>query len=93
MVCVFRLGQTAADWASPGGALPQWIYVDLGEDMTLKHVLLDWEAADGIDYSLRGRTAAQGTSTDPFGVDRISDGEWLRASWATDWTERMWCSI
>ena len=59
-------GPNSSRWASPEGALPQWIYVDLGEDMTLKHVLLDWEAAWGIDYTLRGRTDAQGPSTDPF---------------------------
>jgi hypothetical protein len=59
-------GPNSSRWASPGGAQPQWIYVDLGEDMTLKQVLLDWEAAYGIDYTLRGRTAAQGPSADPF---------------------------
>jgi hypothetical protein len=59
-------GPNSSRWASPGAAQPQWIYVDLGEDMTLKQVLLDWEAAYGIDYTLRGRTAAQGPSTDPF---------------------------
>ena len=59
-------GPNSSRWASLNDALPQWIYVDLGEDMTLKQVLLDWEAAYGIDYTLRGRTAEQGPSTDPF---------------------------
>lgn len=59
-------GPNSSRWASPGGNLPQWLYVDLGEDMTIKHVLLDWEAAYGIDYALRGRTAAEGPSTDPL---------------------------
>jgi hypothetical protein len=58
-------GANSNRWASPDGALPQWIYVDLGEDMTLKQVLLDWEAAYGIDYSLRGRTEAEGPAIEP----------------------------
>jgi hypothetical protein len=58
-------GPNSSRWASLGGALPQWIYVDLGEDKTIKQVLLDWEGAWGIDYSLRGRTAAEGVSDDP----------------------------
>jgi hypothetical protein len=58
-------GANSNRWASPTGALPHWIYVDLGEDVTLKQVLLDWEAAYGVDYTLRGRTSAEGPSTEP----------------------------
>ncbi len=53
-------GPNTSRWASPSDALPHWFYVDLGEDMTIQHVLLDWEAAYGTDYTLRGRTEAEG---------------------------------
>lgn len=53
-------GPNTSRWASPSDALPHWLYVDLGEDKTLQHVLLDWEAAYGTEYTLRGRTEAQG---------------------------------
>jgi hypothetical protein len=59
-------GPNSSRWASPGENVPSWIYVDLGEDKTIKQVLLDWEAAYGTEYSLRGRTAAEGVADDPF---------------------------
>jgi len=62
------LGQSAGGdssrWASPGDSSPHSITVDLGEPLALRYVLLDWEAAYGVDFALRGATVAEGPWTD-----------------------------
>jgi hypothetical protein len=52
-------------WASLGTGVPQWLYVDLGQDMNIRHVLVDWEYAAGRDVTLRVRSDAQGPSAVP----------------------------
>ena len=40
--------------------------VDLGSDLTLGSLLIDWETANATDYTVRTRTAAQGIDPDPL---------------------------
>lgn len=37
-----------------------WVYIDLGDDYFLNAVTIDWETAASQNYTLRGRTQAQG---------------------------------
>lgn len=52
-------GNSGTRWAS-SAADNQWICIDLGADITLDYVTLDWETAYAQSYSLRMRTSAQG---------------------------------
>jgi len=58
-------GPNTARWASATVGSPHWIYVDLGQDMEIRRVGVDWETAGGRDFSLRVRTQAQGVSVNP----------------------------
>lgn len=56
------LGDDSYRWVSGSfiGEHEEWIAVDLGEDMLVEKVTVDWELAYARDYSLRARTSAQG---------------------------------
>ena len=58
-------GIATARWASAPNNTPEWIYVDLGQDMSIRHVLVDWEFAAARNCTLRVRTDAQGPSAVP----------------------------
>ncbi len=45
-------GDNATRWASAPGHDPEWIYVDLGRDFFVNHVILNWEAAYGKGYQI-----------------------------------------
>ena len=45
-------GSTGTRWASAEGADPQWIYVDLGAEYPIDHVVLKWEAAYAQAYQI-----------------------------------------
>lgn len=58
-------GPNTARWASAPSGAPHWIYVDLGRDMALRRVTLDFDPACARDFLLRYRTAADGPTTNP----------------------------
>lgn len=43
----------------------EWIAVDLGADMELRSVVIDWELAYAKDFTIRTRTSAEGFVEDP----------------------------
>ncbi|MFZ0470960.1 MAG: FG-GAP-like repeat-containing protein [Thiogranum sp.] len=45
-------GNAATRWASAEGVDPQWIYVDLGANYQIDHVVLKWEAAYAQAYQI-----------------------------------------
>ena len=51
-------GNTATRWSS-ARTDNEWIYIDLGNDYPIGKVLIDWETANSLDYTLRmhGRRA------------------------------------
>ncbi len=59
----FSTGPNTARWASAASGAPHWLVVDLGRDLRIRRVGLDWETAAGRDSTLRVRTGAQGMST------------------------------
>ena len=61
----FSTGPSTARWASAPQGTPQWISVDLGQDMELRHVLVDWEFAAARDWKLRVRAGAEGPAANP----------------------------
>ena len=52
-------------WAGGGVAGTSWIWVDLGADMTINTVSMDYEDSFPVDYTFGTRTSAQGSSNDP----------------------------
>lgn len=54
-------------WASGVaiGDASEWIAVDLGKDMRLGEVVIDWELAYAKNFTVRTRTSDQGWSDDP----------------------------
>jgi len=58
-------GPNNARWASAPSGAPHWMYVDLGQEMQIRRVTVDWDPACGRDHTLRVRTAAQGPSSNP----------------------------
>ncbi len=52
-------------WASDFPNTDQWLSVDLGSDMALISIVIDWETANATDYSVRMRTAAEGPTSNP----------------------------
>lgn len=54
-------------WASATvvGDTSEWIAVDLGRDMLLREVVIDWELAYAKDFTVRTRTGVEGWSDDP----------------------------
>ena len=58
-------GPNTARWASAASGAPHWLLVDLGSDLLLRRIGLDWETAAGRDFTLRVRTSAEGFSANP----------------------------
>jgi hypothetical protein len=58
-------GPNTVRWASLATAVPHWIWVDLGQDMQLRNVWVDWENAAAADSTLRVRSSAEGPSSNP----------------------------
>lgn len=53
-------------WTTATGLTPdEWIAVDLGADMRLEQIVIDWEQAHAKDYTLRVRTSAEGFVDNP----------------------------
>lgn len=50
---------TGTRWESQQGVDPQWIYVDLGANMNISAVTLDWETASAKNYAIQ--VASDGT--------------------------------
>jgi hypothetical protein len=61
----FSTGPNTVRWASLANGPPHWIWVDLGQDMQLRNVWVDWEFAAAADSTLRVRSSAEGPSTNP----------------------------
>lgn len=56
----------AARWASSFVANDdEFIFVDLGADVKLNEITIDWETANATDYTIRLRTEAEGVSLNP----------------------------
>ncbi len=51
--------------ASVLGDREEWIAVDLGKDMVLERIMVDWELAYARDFAVRTRTSVQGFVPDP----------------------------
>jgi hypothetical protein len=45
-------GIAGTRWESSHGVDPQWLYVDLGSDMGIDKVILDWESASARNYTI-----------------------------------------
>jgi hypothetical protein len=58
-------GPNTARWASAPSGAPHWIYVDLGRDLAIRRVTLDFDPACGRDFFLRYRKDADGPSPNP----------------------------
>jgi hypothetical protein len=52
-------------WAGEFPNTEQWVHVDLGEDVALEKITIDWETANATDFQILMRTAAQGPDDDP----------------------------
>ncbi|UCG47279.1 MAG: cellulase family glycosylhydrolase, partial [Phycisphaerales bacterium] len=69
-------GSTSTRWSSAFSD-PQWIYVDLGEELTIHAVRLNWEAAYGSAYQIQisnnasDWTDVYSTSSGNGGIDDI----------------------
>jgi hypothetical protein len=69
-------GSTSTRWSS-NFSDPQWIYVDLGEELTITAVRLNWEAAYGSAYQIQvsndasNWTDVYSTSSGDGGIDDI----------------------
>lgn len=59
--------QESNRWVSAAfvGNRSDWIAVDLGRDMRIAAVAIDWELAYARDFSVRTRTSAEGFAKDP----------------------------
>ncbi len=56
----------AARWASSFVANDdEFVFVDLGADVQLNEITIDWETANATDYTVRLRTEAEGVSLNP----------------------------
>ncbi len=72
-------GKTTTRWSSAFSD-PQWVYVDLGANRFVKHVVLRWEAASSADYDIQTSTDAVTWTTKFTGkatgasVDTITSG-------------------
>lgn len=59
--------QNSNRWASATilGDASEWITVDLGQDMRIRAVVIDWELAYAKDFTIRTRTSREGWTNDP----------------------------
>jgi hypothetical protein len=73
-------GSTSTRWSSEYDD-PEWIYVDLGEELTITAVRLNWEAAYGSAYQIQVSNNASdwtdvySTSSGDGGIDDIELGD------------------
>jgi hypothetical protein len=58
-------GPNTARWASAASGPPHWISVDLGGDLVIRRVAVDWEHAYGRDFTIRVRTSDEGPANNP----------------------------
>jgi hypothetical protein len=59
-------GQNTARWASATTGLPHWLYVDLGGELSVRRVALDWDPACGSNFTVRIHPdSATGPSPNP----------------------------
>jgi hypothetical protein len=66
-------GPNTARWASAPTGPPHWIYVDLGRDLAIRRVTLDFDPACPSNLILRYRTEAQGATSNPDDWQAIAD--------------------
>lgn len=72
-------GNNATRWSSAFSD-PQWLYVDLGANRFVKHLVLRWEAASSADYDIQVSTDASNWTTKFTGkatgasIDTITTG-------------------
>jgi len=80
--------KTATNGQDPAHKLPpvgtstnQWLWVDLGSDLTLSNVSIDFQFSAGVDYTIRMLTEAEGTT---YGLTTDGTaGTGGEASWTT----------
>ena len=80
-------GNTSTRWASASGQGDNtWIWVDLGSDLTLRSVAVDWEVADATTYKLYRLTNAEATSIGFVGdgSDAVNLANWATIASVTD---------
>lgn len=49
-------GNGGTRWESAHGNGPSWLSVDLGANVNLSSVVIDWEAANAANYDVQGST-------------------------------------
>jgi beta-glucanase (GH16 family) len=65
---------TVSRWSSSFGNATEWIYVDLGSNYNINHVVLKWEAAFATQYKVQLSTDNIFTENETINTQTASDG-------------------